>query len=142
MAEARRPKRIYGDQGGLGFVRQIAESYRLGPPVVPFHPVFWGGVPYQSTLQKKGTLILASLLEGLVGVLTSNKEGKVICEIDGWVLVGVQFEVLVLFGVLFKVRVTVSQNCEGRVLGHAVLGCCMCCLGVLSSSMVPKGETP
>ena len=31
-----------------------------------------------------------------IGVLTSNKEGKVIFEIDGWVLGGMQFE----FGVL------------------------------------------
>ena len=28
------------------------------------------------------------------GVLTSNKEGNVICEIDGWVLGGMQFGVL------------------------------------------------
>ena len=30
-----------------------------------------------------------------IGVLTSNKEGEVICEIDGLVLGGVQFGVLV-----------------------------------------------
>ena len=42
------------------------------------------------------------------GVLTSNIEGNMICEIDGWVLGGVQFGVLlyVLFGVLFELLTT------------------------------------
>ena len=30
-----------------------------------------------------------------IGVLTSNKEGRVICKIEGWVLGGMQFGVLV-----------------------------------------------
>ena len=50
------------------------------------------------------------------GVPTSNKEGTVICEIDGWVLGGVQF------GVLFEVLVMARGyfcKTDDRVLGHA-----------------------
>ena len=43
------------------------------------------------------------------GILAFNEEGKVICEIDGWVLGGMQFGVLVQ--VLFWVR-GVGAFCE------------------------------
>ena len=40
----------------------------LGPTVVPFLPTFFGeGSPTKNRLQKKGTLILPSLLEDLGG---------------------------------------------------------------------------
>ena len=45
----------------LGF--DLVTCPGLGPP---FYPFFGGGFPYQNRLQKKGTLILASLLEDLV----------------------------------------------------------------------------
>ena len=88
-----------------------------------------------------------------IEVLTSNIEGKMFCEIDGWVLRGVQFGVL--FGVLFELLVTVRVhfcNIDGGVLGGmqsvllaqvlfcdavcsagaaAVLRVWECCLGVL-----------
>ena len=42
----------------------------LGPPVVPFYQLFWGRVPpLEQTTEKKGTLILTSLLEDLDDVL-------------------------------------------------------------------------
>ena len=56
----------------------------------------------------------------VIGVLTSNKEGKVICEIKGRVLWGMQFGVLVevLGGMQFGVLVE-GLFCEidGRVIG-------------------------
>ena len=45
-------------------------NHKLGPPVVPFYQLFWGRVPLLKwTTEKKGTLILTSLLEDL------DKEG-------------------------------------------------------------------
>ena len=46
------------------------------------------------------------------GGLTSNKQEKVICEIDGWVLRGMQFGVLeqVLLWVLFEVLATLWRD--------------------------------
>ena len=69
-----------------------------------------------------------------IGVLTSNKEGKVICEIAGRVLGGMQFGVLVevlfceldgraLGGVQFAVLVEVPLcEIDGRVLGGMQFG--------------------
>ena len=69
-----------------------------------------------------------------IGVLTSNKEGKVICEIDGWMLRGMQLGALVqvLFGGLGDSQVCFCEI-DGKILGGmqfgdscagAVLGCC------------------
>ena len=40
----------------------------LGPPVVPFYPFFGGRGPTKIDYRKKGTLILASLLEDLASM--------------------------------------------------------------------------
>ena len=51
-------------------VRGAALASELGPPVVPFSPLFWGRVPLlESTTEEKGILILASLLEDLIRVV-------------------------------------------------------------------------
>ena len=40
--------------------------FYLGPPIVPFSPLFWGaGFPTKIDYRKKGSLILTSLLEDL-----------------------------------------------------------------------------
>ena len=73
-----------------------------------------------------------------LGVLPSNKQGKVSCEIDGRVLGGMQL----LVQVLVEVLVTVPRI-DGRVLeGHAVWGAGAgaalgCCLGTLSIHCKP-----
>ena len=54
-----------------------------------------------------------------IGVLTSNKEGKVICEIEGRVLGGMQFGVLVQ--VLRRVWAHICKI-QGRVLGCMQFG--------------------
>ena len=49
----------------VGLVIPFPYTHFLGPPVVPFYP-FWGRVPLlKQTTEKKGTLILTSLLEDL-----------------------------------------------------------------------------
>ena len=55
-----------------------------------------------------------SLAPQIIGVL-SSKEGTLICEMDGWMLGGVHFGVLVqvLFGVLFEVLVMArGHSCD------------------------------
>ena len=48
-------------------LKMARQTHHLGPSVVPFYPLFWlGGFPYYNRLQKKGILILPSLLEDLV----------------------------------------------------------------------------
>ena len=52
----------------MGVNRLVEKGFpnRLGHPVVPFSPLFWGRVPLLNTPQKKkGTLILTSQLEDL-----------------------------------------------------------------------------
>ena len=41
------------------------QKVKLGPPVVPFYPFFWGRVPLLKETAEKGTLILTSLLGDL-----------------------------------------------------------------------------
>ena len=49
----------------------------LGPPVVPFYPLLLGeGSPTKMDYRKKGTLILSSVLEDLVGSITQWLLGK------------------------------------------------------------------
>ena len=49
----------------------------LGPPKVPFYRFFfgWEGSPTKIDYRKKGTLLLTSLLEDLVGVGCCQKKG-------------------------------------------------------------------
>ena len=57
-----------------------------------------------------------------IGVLTSNKEGKVICEIDGCLLGGMQLGCCrCSFGVLVTVRAHFG-NIDGRVPGGMQFG--------------------
>ena len=44
------------------------QFFGLGPPVVPFYPFLGEGSPTKTDYGKKGTLILTTLLEVLVGV--------------------------------------------------------------------------
>ena len=64
-----------------------------------------------------------------VGLLTSNKEGKVICEIDGWVLGGVQFGALLqelfwdaVWGACRRTFARLTAGCSGSAVWGAVRG--------------------
>ena len=69
------PRSIEGP-GGFPFTRflKIKLFDRLGLPALPFYPLFFEGSPTKIDCRRKGTLILTSLLEDLVGfsLLTSK----------------------------------------------------------------------